>query len=344
MTLRTCLLASSLLYSVPALAFVDPPQASKDDGRLRAVVYDPNNPVQIYAVPGASLRIELGADETVQTIVVSDQGTIKPDPSYPPPATTAPATVNGAGTPQVPASCDPNLCRTVVGNFVYIKPLRSLDPQPLFIQTERMGENGKQQNIAYTFELLTRPIDLPGRKLVTAAAAINPGVVTDVPTTQPVAPTVWGVRFTYPERIKAAQAAEWRRQKKAADDAARQSAELVRANASIPGPDANWRYGYRGSASVQPDRVWDDGRTTFVRFDGNRRVPNIYSKLPDVNEPTIPAGAVEPDETGNTIRISGTNVKWFVWDGQHAAGCLFDLGPDPEGRTATTVAQAKAAR
>ena len=61
MKMRAFLLATSLLYAVPALALVDPPAAGKADGHVRSVVYDPNNPVQIFAVPGESLRIELGA-------------------------------------------------------------------------------------------------------------------------------------------------------------------------------------------------------------------------------------------------------------------------------------------
>lgn len=323
MKLRACLLATSLLYAVPALAVVDPPAASKDDGRLRSVVYDPNNPVEIYAVPGASLRIELGADETIATIVVSDQGTIAPDPADAPPVATVAATLNGVGAPVVPPSCDPNLCRSVVGNFVYIKPLRPLDPQPLFIQTARTDENGKLQMVAYTFELLTRPSDLHAKNIRGAAPP-------------PVAPTVWGVRFIYPDRIKAAQAAAWWRQKKAADEAAREAAALTRASGAVPGPTANFRYGYRGAASVQPDQVWDDGRTTFLRYFGNRRVPNVYNHLPDGHE-SIPAVAPEPDEAGNTLRIARTETKWFVRDGDEA-GCLFDLGPDPDGKTAPTVA------
>jgi type IV secretion system protein VirB9 len=327
MTLRACLLASSLLYAVPAMAFVDPPAASTNDGRIRQVVYDPDNPVEIYAVPGASLRIELGAGETVVQIVTSDQGTLRPDQSYPPVQAASAAT--GIPGPQIPPSCDADMCRSVASNFIYIKPIRPLDPQPLFIQTERIDENGKVQQVAYTFELLTRPTDLPARH-----GGTKPGVAAETPL---VAPTVWGVRFIYPERVKAAQAAAWWRQKKAADDQAKQAAELVRANAAIPGPDANWRYGYRGSAAVQPDAVWDNGRTTFLRFNGNRRIPNVYNKLPDGHE-SIPAVAPEPDETGNTLRIARTESKWFLRDGDEA-GCLFDLGPDPDGRTAPTVAQ-----
>lgn len=308
------LLAPSLLCAVPAMAVVDPPAASKDDGRLRSVVYDPDNPVEIYAVPGASLRIELGSDETVATIVVSDQRTIAPDPAdVPAPSSVSASLTNGLqNTAAPPPSCDPNLCRSVVGNFVYLKPLRALDRQPLFIQTQRVDEFGRPQMVAYTFELLTRATDLHATPA-----------------------TVWGVRFVYPERVKAAQRAAWIKHRQ--DDLAREAMTPVKPVAASPGVNANWRYGYRGATSVQPDQIWDDGRSTFVRYAGNRRVPNVYNRLPDGHE-SIPAIASEPDATGNTLRIAHTEAKWFVRDGDEA-GCLFDIGPDPDGKSSPTIAQ-----
>jgi type IV secretion system protein VirB9 len=335
MKLRAFLLATSLLYAVPALALVDPPAAGKADGHVRSVVYDPNNPVQIFAVPGASLRIELGADETVTTIVVSDQGTVAPDVTEPPDGASAGLAGGLSSGPKTPASCDPNLCRSVAGNFVYLKPLHPLDPQPLFIQTERTDEYGKPQMVPYTFELLTRAADLPGQSAKSVAMVNDSNAPPAQPT--PLPTPVWSVRFVYPDRVKAAATAAWLRHKRAADDAAREAASMVRATAAVPGPSANWRYGYRGAASVQPDQVWDDGRTTFLRYNGNRRVPNIYSHLPDGHE-SIPAVASEPDGTGNTLRIARTETKWWIRDGDEA-GCLFDLGPDPDGRSAATVSE-----
>ena len=320
-------LATSIAIPVSALAAIDPPPASKADARIRTLIYDPNNPVEIYTVPGASLRLELGADEEVVNIVVSDQDTINPDPNAPPPVATVSANPLAGQADKAPPSCDANMCRSVVGNIVYIKPVRPLDPQPLFIQTQRTNAFGKPEMVAYTFVLSTRPADLKGDAVKTASAA-------DIKT--PVAPTVWGVRFVYPERAKQQAAAEWKQKQAAWAATAHQTAALAHPVANAPGPNANFRYGYRGAASVQPDQAWDDGRTTFLRFNGNRRVPNVYSKLPDGHE-SIPASAPEPDATGTTLRIARTETKWFLREGDDA-GCLFDLGPDPDGRTSATVA------
>ena len=46
----------------------------------------------------------------------------------------------------------------------------------------------------------------------------------------------------------------------------------------------------------------------------------------------------KPAMAGTTLRIARTESKWFIRDGDEA-GCLFDLGPDPDGKNAMTVAQ-----
>ena len=300
MTLRTpganaarsaALAAATMLHAAPTLAAVDPPAASGLDHRMRVIPYDRNNPVQLYAAPGAALRIQLGADEEVVRIVVSDQATLVPEEEPPSAATLASTTgatsaQGSGGAPKGPASCDPNLCRDVAGNFVYLKPLRPLHPQPLFIQTKRCAaDTGRCEMVPYAFELLTRPGD---PKLAAPDAA-------------------WNVTFTYPDRERAARDAEQRKAYAARVAAWRERQALRPSPPAAPKRDDNWRYGYRGSAAVQPDQAWDDGRTTFLRFNGNRRVPNVYRQLPDGRE-GIPAYATEPDPAGVVLRIARTTA------------------------------------
>ena len=179
----TSLALAAALGSLPGVALaLDTPQPAGRDKRIRVVTYDRDNVVQLYAAPGATVRIEIAADETIEAILVSDQTIMRQDlemedpgeASTPPSQRSAPA-----------ASCDRNLCRSIQGPFVYIKPVRDLDPQPLFIQTRKCAPTGQCVSRAYTLELVTRQ-----GPLVEAAAN-----------------TYYAIRFDYPaDRVAAAAA------------------------------------------------------------------------------------------------------------------------------------------
>ena len=333
--------ALASLAAVPAaLATVDPPNSSDLDKRMRTVKYDPDNPVLLPASPGVSLRLILGGDEHVERVIVSDQTIISPDPDEdeaPPRAGIAGALdgVNsaltskpgqGGGQQGKGPVCDPNLCVDVAGNFIYIKPKRFLSRQPMFVQTSRMDPiTARKVMVPYAFELVAND---PDAKPVVAVASLKDN-------DHGPAEAMWSVTFAFPARERAERLAEAR---KAA--AARVAAERDR-RANLPpsvlGPTAsdNHRYGYKGSAVVKPDDGWDDGRTTFLRFNGNRRLPNIYEKGPD-GKPTLARWATEPDATGATLRVAGTETVWTLRDGDEA-GCVINGGRDPDGRTAPTV-------
>lgn len=327
MTLRTFLAASvaSLALAAPALATEIPSADCSKDARIRCVPYDPGNVVQVYAAPGASFRIQLGAGEAVATITVSDQATLgdESDMGDAQDASLARQTAATGGDASR-AHCDRNLCRSVVGNFIYLMPRRELAPQPLFVQTNYCPpDGGKCQEVPYAFELRTRPGDL----------------------TEATPNTIFGLRFTYAARDAAEAAAkaahtrtvrlaEWKRRQEEAPPPPPQ-----------PQPEAQWRYAWRGAAALQPDEVWDDGRTTFLRFNGLRRVPNVYGVLPGKpcagpakdTETNAVGYAVEPEAGGSVIRIGKTAGAFRLRDGD-LVGCVFNFGPDPDGAASATVA------
>ena len=340
MKYRALLVAATVLTAGPALAAFDPPAASDKDKRIRTLAYSATNPVTLAVSPGASVRIQLGPDEQVEQISVSDQGGMGVEAQEVPDALASNVSVNSgssgpaAGGVKWPPSCDVNLCRTVVGNFVYLRPLRALEPQPLFIQTKRCSDAagapancaticpdsniavvpGRCEMVPYTFELLTRPADV-------RAAADN---------------VAWSVSFTYPDRARTAALLEAQRRRTAQIAAWRERQANKVAGPAVPKAADNYFYGYRGSAALMPDHTWDDGRSTFMRFDGNRRLPIPERVLPD-NAKSIPAYSPEIDATGTTLRIARTEKMWRLRDGDEV-GCVFNVGSDPDGRTATTVA------
>ena len=335
--MRSQLLAAAavLLTAGPTFAAVNPPPASKADAHMRSVRYDANNPIELDTTPGVSLRIILAPDEEVERVIVSDEGIMKPEPDVDtasPQVSSVSATINGAvgtvsnlGTNQngnqnggkLP-TCDPNLCRDVTGNIVYLKPLRSLDPQPLFIHTVRHDPiTGQTERVPYAFVLTSHGEDT---KAATAAS------------------TLWSVTLTYPEREAAARRVAAQKAAEARAAAWRERQALRPPSEAAHAATDNRRYGYKGSAAVMPDMngVHDDGRTTFLRFDGNQRVPNVYRILPD-GKRGLARSTTEPDATGTTLRIAGTERVWILADGTET-GCVINGGSDPEGRTAATVA------
>lgn len=340
---KAILIAATVLSAGPALAAADPA-----DSHLRTVPYSPKATFELPVSPGSTVRIELGGDEHVEQILVSDQIGMGLDPQDVPEPLLSNASTGAAGQAAAagpnpgptaggskwPPSCDVNMCRTVVGNFVYLRPLRALEPQPLFIQTKRCSDatgtpanceticpdsnipaaGGKCEMVPYTFKILTRPIDV-------RAASES---------------VAWAISFTYDARDKAAAllAAQHRWAVKNAAWRDRQANKVP--PPTVAAASDSRAYGYQGSAAVMPDETWDDGRTTFMRFKGNRRIPIIERILPD-RTPSIAAYSAETDTTGTTIRIARTEKLWKVRDGDEA-GCVFNVGSDPEGRTATTVA------
>jgi type IV secretion system protein VirB9 len=338
---RTSLLATSLLCAMPALAAIDPPAASKNDAKVRVVTYDPSNPVELHIIPGMSIRIELGADETVPTggLTVSDQDIIKPDPlNAPPPPTVSQQVLAGGPSGAGQPSCDMNLCRNVVANIVYLKAVRELDAQPLFIQTERINALGVKEQVPYAFEISAKTPEPPPP---VATASLDPTFVGPATPAPAAPPVLWAVRFVYPERIKQQAAAEYKKRQDEWVSRNREGAVLKAPIIDTPNKTSNIKYGYRGSAAFAPDVVWDDGRFTYLRYKGNRRVPNVYSLLPN-GEPTIPPSTPQPDAEGTTLKVSGTAAKWFISDGSENGkppiGCLLNAGPDPDGRNSMTVA------
>ena len=178
-----------LLAAAPALALETPPDGPRDK-RVRVVEYDRDQVVRIYTAVGATIRIEIAPSEVVEALSVSDQALMSGEVQA----------EQGLGegsselrpTPQ-PSACvgDINLHRCSYGNFIYLKPVRELDPQPLHIQAKRCetaSEGAAPRCVwrPYQFELMTR----------------------SGPLTEAVPNTMYVLRFDYPADRAAAERAK----------------------------------------------------------------------------------------------------------------------------------------
>jgi type IV secretion system protein VirB9 len=314
--------ALPLNWVVPAAA-QEVPSPAGDDPRVRVIAYNPQHVVKLYASPGATLTIQLAPGETVAGLPVSDQTLLdQAEPDGPGPLTAAdgPAPSERAAAGRG-ASTDQNLFTAVRGNFVMLKPLRDLDPQPLFIIGRSTDPTTNREVMRpYVFELSTRA----------------------GPLTADAPDTYYLVRFSYPNeeraaaeaaaaaRRQAATAAAQARRRERADREARERLQLASTNAATPGV-MNWHYDGQGDRELAPAEVWDDGQSTFLRFPGNRRLPAIFSVLADgreaaVNYSASTAGLITIHQTGPALRLrDGTLVL-----------CILNRAHDATGRNAGT--------
>lgn len=316
--LLAALIALPLAFNTPASAGEAPAPGARDP-RVRVIAYDAQQVVKLYAVPGATLTIQLSPGETVAGLPVSDQALLDtPEPAGP----TGPVAMAGGLTQPSEraaagrgASSDRNLFTAVRGNFVMLKPLRDLAPQPLFIIGKSLDPTtGRETMRAYTFELSTR----------------------EGPLTADAPNTYYLVRFTYPaeESAEAAAAAKARHQATADAAAARRKEQEERqARLRLQSPQAavNWNYDGQGDRDLAPAEIWDDGQSTFLRFPGNRRVPAIFSVLADGREAAVnysanTVGLVTVQQTGPALRLRDGGLVL----------CIFNRSFDPVGRNAGT--------
>jgi len=140
---------------------------------------------------------------------------------------------------------------------------------------------------------------------------------------------VFGINFSYPGDLAVAR-------RKAADEkAAAAEADIAKQRllADYYYGNRNWRYVARGSYSIQPAEVSDNGETTAFRFPGNTPMPAIYQITPDGKEQIASASA-----DGEIAVVHGISAGWRLRMG--GAVCeIWNVGFDPIGqnpRTGTT--------
>jgi type IV secretion system protein VirB9 len=140
------------------------------------------------------------------------------------------------------------------GNILFLKPRERHPSTNLQVVTTR--RDGRKRS--YQFEL-----------------TINEGSLAE---------SYFVVRFAYPE-----DEAERRRQAWTLGQNQREAAqvdETLNLHAQV-GP-RNWAYSAQGAATLEPDAVYDDGKQTAFRFEGNREIPAIYLVAADGTESLVP--------------------------------------------------------
>ncbi|TBG35933.1 P-type conjugative transfer protein VirB9 [Rhizobium leguminosarum] len=140
--------------------------------------------------------------------------------------------------------------------------------------------------------------------------------------------TYFYVKYRYPM-----DEAERRRLETAARAQAAQAGEAdkVLALHEAYGP-RNWRYSAQGSASLEPQAVYDNGKVTTFVFAGNQEMPAIYMENSDGSESLVPK-SVE----NNMVLVHAISRKFILRRGGDVL-CVFNeaydrIGINPDTNT-----------
>ncbi|MBY3494634.1 P-type conjugative transfer protein VirB9 [Rhizobium laguerreae] len=140
--------------------------------------------------------------------------------------------------------------------------------------------------------------------------------------------TYFYVKYRYP-----ADEAERRRLDAAARAQAAQAGEAdkVLALHGAYGP-RNWRYSAQGSAALEPQAVYDNGKVTTFAFAGNQEMPAIYMENSDGSESLVPKSV-----DNNLVLVHAISRKFILRRGGDVL-CVFNeaydrIGINPDTNT-----------
>ena len=177
------------------------------------------------------------------------------------------------------------------GNILFLKPRERHPATNLQVVTTR--RDGRKRS--YQFEL-----------------SINEGSLSE---------SYFVVRFSYPEDEAEIRRAEASLRRSAAEAGA---VDQTFALSDATGP-RNWRYSAQGAAALEPDGVYDDGRETYLRFEGNRETPAVYLVASDGTESVVPK-----DVRGELVVVHAIGRELRLRQGSLVT-CLFNEAFDAVG-------------
>ena len=251
------LLSLVLLAAAPSLALAAvTPSPGQPDPRLRWVVYNEREVIEVKGHYGYQTLVAFGADEEVTDISLGD---------------------SLAWQVVVPAH----------KHMLFLKPVEAFASTNLTVLTARPALDGSgERTRIYVFSLVAAIPDEGGissaLRAAQQAADVPPG---QAPEAAGLADFTWAIHFHYPEDQAERLALRVRRSQQ------RQDARVVPARAgSEEGIDPaawNWHYTFAGDATQRPVNVFDDGEHTYFQFDPRTRVPAIFFVHEDETESLV---------------------------------------------------------
>lgn len=87
----------------------------------------------------------------------------------------------------------------------------------------------------------------------------------------------------------------------------------------------NWRYSAQGSAAIEPQAVYDNGKVTTFAFNGNQEMPAIYIENSDGTESLVPKTV-----QGDLLLVHAMSRKFILRRGSDTL-CIFNEAYSPVG-------------
>ena len=293
----TPLLALALVAATAAPVFAAAePSPGRTDPRLRWIVYNEREVVEVTGHYGYQTLVQLGASEEITDVSIGDGMAWQVD---------------------IPAR----------KNLLFLKPVEAYASTNLTVLTARPALDGSgERTRIYVFSLVAAVPREEGISGALRDAEREAGVPPGQQAEREAADFTWLINFHYPEDQAERLALRVRRTQE------RQDARVVPARAgSEAGIDPaawNWQYTVAGDTTQAPVNVFDDGQHTYLQFDPKTRVPAIFLVHSDETE-----SLVNVVRRGRFLVVHDIGRQFTLRNGEIET-CLFNEAWNPQpGRT-----------
>ena len=296
--MRAVLLVLALVAGTAAAALAAAvPAPGRTDPRLRWVVYNERQVIEVKGHYGYQTLVQFGAAEEITDVSLGD---------------------GLAWSVDIPAR----------KNLLFLKPVEAYASTNLTVLTARPALDGSGERVrVYVFSLVAA---VPRQEGISAALR-EAARAAAIPSAQPAEPTTaadftWVIHFHYPEDQAERLALRVRRSQERQES--RVSPGRAGTETGIDPAAWNWRYTFAGDSTQAPVTVFDDGRHTYFQFDPKTRVPAIFLVHPDETE-----SLVNVVRRGRFLVVHDLGRQFTLRNGEIET-CVFNEAWDPQpGRT-----------
>ena len=276
----------------PLVLAASVPAPGTQDPRLRWVVYNEREVIEVRGHYGYQTLVQFGASEEVTDVSLGD---------------------GLAWHVDIPAR----------KNLLFLKPVAAYAATNLTVLTNRPSLDGSGPLVrVYVFSLVANIPREEGISAALHAAESAAAIPTSGSSATTPADFTWVIHFHYPEDQAERLALRVRRN---------QTRQLSRISTGRAGSETgidpaawNWQYTFAGASTQAPVNVFDDGRHTYFQFDPKTRVPAIFMVHPDETESLVNAV-----RRGRFLVVHDIGRQFTLRNGP-VETCVFNEGFHPE--------------